>query len=83
MIWGTTRPILGKAYLLISAADQKLEDLSFPTSTLKALKLDLNAFYNDHVLDFSGGTKEGLFKISIILETQHLRPLVERMKLPT
>ncbi|REC61867.1 hypothetical protein DRF65_14140 [Chryseobacterium pennae] len=60
-----SRPVLGKAYPVISAADQKLEDLSFPTSTLKALKLDVNAFYNDHLPDFWGGTKEGLFKISI------------------
>lgn len=60
-----SRPVLGKAYPIISAADQKLEDLSFPTSTLKALKLDVNAFYNDHLPDFWGGTKEGLFKISI------------------
>ncbi|QIH34610.1 hypothetical protein [Sphingobacterium sp. DR205] len=60
-----SRPVVGKAYDIISAGDQKLEGLQFPSTTLKALKLDVNAFYNDRLPDFWGGTKEGLFKISI------------------
>lgn len=64
-LWNDSRSVLGKAYPIISAADQKLEHLSFPTSTLKALKLDVNAFYNDYLPDFWGETKDGLFKIFI------------------
>lgn len=60
-----TRPVAGKSYAIISAGNAQMESLPIPTTVLKTLKLDILAFYNDNMPDFLGGTKEGLFKISI------------------
>jgi hypothetical protein len=59
------RPISGKSYPIVSAANSKLADLPVPNSALKSFNLDIRAFYNDHMPDFLGGDKEGLFKISV------------------
>lgn len=55
----------GKQYAIIPASSGKLRNLSVPDSAVKSLKVDVLAFYNDHLPDFWGGTKEGLFKVSI------------------
>lgn len=55
----------GKQYAIIPASSGKLRNLSVPDSAVKALKVDVLAFYNDHLPDFFGGTKEGIFKVSI------------------
>ncbi|MCS4168515.1 hypothetical protein [Sphingobacterium sp. BIGb0116] len=55
----------GKQYTIIPASSGKLRSLPVPESAVKALKVDVLAFYNDHLPDFLGGTKEGLFKVSI------------------
>lgn len=60
-----SRPLEGKFYSVVSAGNAELENLPVPTTNLKTLKLDILAFYNDNMPDFLGGTKEGLFKISI------------------
>jgi len=59
------RPVAGRSYPIISAGNARLETLPVPMSTLKVLKMDILAFFNDHMPDFFGGTKEGLFKVSI------------------
>jgi hypothetical protein len=60
-----SRPIANKTYPIISAGNAQLEVLPVPSTVLKTLKLDILGFYNDHMPDFLGGGKEGLFKISI------------------
>lgn len=55
----------GKHYSIIPASSGKLRKLSVPDSVVKSLKVDVLAFYIDHLPDFLGGTKEGLFKVSI------------------
>lgn len=59
------RPVAGRSYPIISAGNARLETLPVPMTTFRVLKMDILAFFNDHMPDFLGGTKEGLFKVSI------------------
>ena len=50
---------------IIPASSKKIGTIPVTNTALKTLNLETLAFYNDHMPDFFGGTKEGIFKVSI------------------
>lgn len=59
------RPKTNKRYNVISAGDEKLNELPIPDSQFKILDIDLYSFFVDDLPDFWSKRNEGFLKISI------------------